>query len=387
MKGWYKLISIITALLVIPAAVWAEGPPKPSSMSNSLAQTLMVIIAALLLVIAALGYVVISAAKVNLRRYREERKKNDSNAIGKTLVVLILCCMGTAVFAEEATPEKAAAVDAGIAGLSSSIFYSLLSVIAFEFIIILGLLYNLRSLLVEEITTNVAGETIKKKSSFSEWWDNINKFKPIKEEAKIDLGHDYDGIRELDNKLPPWWLYGFYATILFACIYLWRHEVSHTAPTGVEEYAIAMEKAAVQQEAYLKKSANNIDETNVKLLTDPAGLEAAKKIFTTTCAACHAVDGGGGAGPNLTDDYWLHGGSVKDIFKTIKYGWPDKGMRSWKDDYSPLQIAQLASYVKSLHGSKPANPKEAQGEIFKDVPFADSTGAKTPAASTDSTKK
>ena len=101
-------------------------------------------------------------------------------------------------------------------------------------------------------------------------------------------------------------------------------------------------------------------------MSDASNLEAGKKIFTTTCAACHAADGGGMVGPNLTDNYWIHGGSIVDIFKTIKYGWPEKGMKSWQEDYSPVQMAQLSSYVKSLTGTKPAKAKEPQGDLFSD---------------------
>ncbi len=124
----------------------------------------------------------------------------------------------------------------------------------------------------------------------------------------------------------------------------------------------------------------NVDENTVKYLTDASDLEAGKQIFTTTCAACHLADGGGLVGPNLTDDYWLHGCSIKDIFKSITYGWPEKGMKSWKDDYSPLQIEQIASYVKSLHGTKPKTPKEPQGTLCTDQGAA-------PASGTDSTQK
>jgi len=195
----------------------------------------------------------------------------------------------------------------------------------------------------------------------------------------IDLGHDYDGIRELDNRLPPWWLYGFYLTILVGCIYLWRYHVSHTAPLSGEEYQIAMQEAAVQKEAYLKKAANNIDETNVKFMSGATNLAAGKAIFETICSACHGKEGQGVVGPNLTDDYWIHGGSISDIFKTIKYGYPEKGMKSWKDDYSPTQMADLASYIQTLHGTNPPNPKAPQGTLYT------AAQTSTPAASVDST--
>jgi cytochrome c oxidase cbb3-type subunit 3 len=134
----------------------------------------------------------------------------------------------------------------------------------------------------------------------------------------------------------------------------------------VQELQIAMQQAEQEKEAYLAKSANKVDENSVVFLNDAVALGSGKKIFTASCAPCHGADGGGVVGPNLTDDYWLHGGSLNDVFKTIKYGWTEKGMKSWKDDFSPVQIAQIASYVKSLHGTKPATPKEPQGELYKE---------------------
>src|SRR5690606_17047420 len=104
-------------------------------------------------------------------------------------------------------------------------------------------------------------------------------------------------------------------------------------------------EAEILQKAYLANSANKIDENTVTYLSENADLLEGKTIFTAVCAACHGADGGGIVGPNLTDDYWVHGGSVKDIFKVIKYGVPEKGMKSWKDDYPPKKIAQLASYI------------------------------------------
>jgi len=247
-------------------------------------------------------------------------------------------------------------------GISDTAFYLLVSVVALEVFVMMALLYNLRVIIGRKRAAALpdAASVAAKKNRLS-WWDRFNSFKPIAQEADLDLGHDYDGIRELDNRLPPWWLYGFYCTILFAGVYLWRYHISHTAPLPAEEYRIAVQNAEVRKAEYLKKAANNVDESTVKLLTSPGDLAAGKTVFETTCFACHGKQGEGGVGPNLTDEYWLHGGSVSDVFKTIKYGWPEKGMKSWKDDYSPSQIAQIASYVESLVGTHPENPKPPQG--------------------------
>jgi cytochrome c oxidase cbb3-type subunit 3 len=149
-------------------------------------------------------------------------------------------------------------------------------------------------------------------------------------------------------------------------LYLWRYHVSESAPLSIGEFDIAMQKAAVEHEIYLKKSASLVDENTVSMLIDAEASMAGKKIFELNCAACHGKAGEGTVGPNLTDDYWLHGGSIKDIFKTIKYGWSEKGMKSWKDDLSPMQIAQISTYIKLMSGTNPPNAKEKQGELYKE---------------------
>src|SRR6185312_1373083 len=252
-------------------------------------------------------------------------------------------------------PAGAATVTSQVVnGVPDTAFYLISGVIALEGIIVLYLLFNLSRLARQQGTTV-------RKWSFSKWWTKANRFRPIGEEADLDLGHDYDGIRELDNRLPPWWLYGFYGTILFAGVYLWRYHVVHSAPLPAEEYRIAVRDAEERKAEFLKKAANSVDESTVTLLTGQTDLDAGKAIFQGVCFACHGKNGEGGVGPNLTDKYWLHGGTINEVFRTIKYGWPEKGMKSWKDDYSPRQIAQLASYVKSLAGSNPPNAKAPQG--------------------------
>ncbi len=394
MKNFFKKYSslkwkvMIVTVLLSPASVFAAGPPVASELSNPLAIVLLVVIIGLLLVIALLANIVIGAAKLNLQRFISEKKKN--NTVSKILGVVLLCCITGAAFAADSPATTTAATDTSIAGLSSTSFYALLSVIFLELIILITLLFNLKKLLQsEKLAATIQGDEVAPETAFSGWWEKVNSFVPMKEEAQIDLGHNYDGIRELDNRLPPWWLYGFYVCIIFAAIYLYRYHVAHSAPLSGEELKIELAKADADKQEYLKKAGNSVDENTVKLLTDAKDLDAAKAIFTTICAACHKPDGGGLVGPNLTDDYWLHGGGIKDIFKTIKYGWPEKGMQSWKDNYTPLQIAQLASYVKSLHGTKPAIAKEPQGTLYVEekAGASDSTKAKTDSLKTNADKK
>jgi cytochrome c oxidase cbb3-type subunit 3 len=379
---WVKALVVVISIGFSSNDAFAAGPPKASELSNPLAQVLLVIIVGLLLAIGLLANVILGAAQVYLQRYKDERKKTSSNA-GKFLTVALLCLTSSALFAAEVPPATAAvAEETAIGGLSLTSFYVLVSVIFLELLILWVLLANLKKLLSKEAAIALGAEeqAEAKTSSFQQWWDNFNSFKPLKEESSIDLGHDYDGIRELDNRLPPWWLYGFYLTIIFAGLYLYRYHVAKSAPLSKQELAISLEQAAADKEAYLKTAASKVDENTVVYLTSPADHEAGQQIFQTICAACHLKDGGGSVGPNLTDNYWIHGGGIKDIFKTLKYGWPEKGMKSWKEDYSPTQLAQLASYVKSLGGTKPAVPKAPQGVLY------DEKASAAPAPATDSTK-
>lgn len=188
---------------------------------------------------------------------------------------------------------------------------------------------------------------------------------PVEQEADVLLHHDYDGIHELDNKLPPWWVALFYVTILFAGAYLVYYHFTDIGPSSLDEYNTEVAQAEEQVAEYLAKQANLIDESNVTALTDEKSLEAGKAIFLANCAACHGQNGEGGVGPNMTDHYWLHGGKITDIFKTIKYGVPEKGMISWQSQLRPADMHQVASYLLTLQGTNPPNPKEPQGELYE----------------------
>jgi mono/diheme cytochrome c family protein len=277
------------------------------------------------------------------------------------------------------------------------------------------------------------------------------------------LEHDYDGIQELDNDLPPWWLYLFYATIIWGIMYLLYFHVlaigdssyaeymkeidpewveSHAKKAGsleyktpffsaagditplsrMEEYEAALLESQsgkkrgdldagiedlgfedliiaamrIAEPENLTKLQNTFpdiwdkaqsvakDETKgemvaatsvadesefaMEVLTDEASLSAGGAIFEANCATCHGKFGEGGIGPNFTDEYFIHGGSMKNTVKIIKQGVPAKGMISWRGILKDLQIQQVASYILKLQGTNPPNAKAPQGEKVELLP-------------------
>lgn len=190
--------------------------------------------------------------------------------------------------------------------------------------------------------------------------------KPIEKEGEIILDHEYDGIRELDNDLPPWWRYGFYASIVFAAVYLIRFHVFN-GENQYQELQNTLELAKVELEDYKKNAKDLVDFDSVTQLTDPADLASGKAVYDANCVACHMPDGGGGIGPNLTDDHWILGGGIKNVFHTISEGGRSgKGMIAWKAMLKPVEMAQVASYLLTFQGTTPANPKEAEGDVWVD---------------------
>ncbi|MEP2935946.1 MAG: cbb3-type cytochrome c oxidase N-terminal domain-containing protein [Gilvibacter sp.] len=193
---------------------------------------------------------------------------------------------------------------------------------------------------------------------------NLLGSKPLEEEHEIILDHNYDGIKELDNKLPPWWVYSFYATIIFAVIYLAKYHVFQ-GDTQEQEYVAKMAQADLEVAEYKKTAKNLVDINSVVVLTEESDLKAGKTVFAANCVACHKADGGGGIGPNLTDPNWILGGGIKNVFNTISEGGrAGKGMIPWKTELKPIEMAQVASYILTLEGTTPAEPKKAEGDIW-----------------------
>lgn len=192
------------------------------------------------------------------------------------------------------------------------------------------------------------------------------KTKAIENEEEIVLDHNYDGIRELDNVLPPWWVYMFYATIIFGVIYFVRFEILDGDNQFVE-YEKEVAQAKLEIAKFKKNSPNVFDESKITLLTEAADLKRGKAIFDMNCVACHMADGGGGIGPNLTDKNWILGGGIKNVFNTITKGGRDgKGMVAWGKTIKPEDRVKVASYVLSLQGTTPANPKAPEGDLWQE---------------------
>lgn len=218
----------------------------------------------------------------------------------------------------------------------------------------------------------------------SKWYQNLvsklTRSKEIEREEDIMLEHDYDGIKELDNVLPPWWVYLFYGTIIFSVIYLVRFHVVGDY-TQTEEFNKEIELAELEKSKLPKDPADEVSYETVVAVTDAASLAKGKEIFTNACAACHKADGGGLVGPNLTDKHWINGGGIKNVFKLISEGSKNNpSMVAWKANLSSKDIQSVASYILTLEGSNPPGAKAAEGEIWTE------TAAPAAEAVVDSTK-
>ncbi len=200
-----------------------------------------------------------------------------------------------------------------------------------------------------------------KKATQTSWSQRLLGLRPLSEEKDIMIDHDFDGIKELDNPIPMWFNGMFYASIVFAVIYLLVYHVFGWGLNQDQEYEREMARAEAARQEYLAQSANNVDENTVQVDASANVIQAGSAIFSLNCAVCHGANGEGGIGPNLVDEFWIHGGEIEDVFKVVKYGVLDKGMVPWEQSLTPMQIAEVSNYILTLRGTNPSNQKEPQG--------------------------
>jgi cytochrome c oxidase cbb3-type subunit 3 len=178
-------------------------------------------------------------------------------------------------------------------------------------------------------------------------------------------GHSYDGIDELDNSLPRWWLNSFYLTIVFAIIYS-LYYLTGEGPTLVKEYERAKSDYEYAQYSHKTTVKTATEEELRAFLKEPARIKAGREIFQSKCVACHGPQGQGGIGPNLTDDYWIHGGKMTEILSVVTQGVLDKGMPPWGSMLKQDELHSVVTFVKSLRGSNPPGAKAPQGVLVKE---------------------
>lgn len=345
---------------------------KPASI-NSVELMMIAISIVLAFVIWGMGQVLYTLGSQLME------KRRTSGNLPSLLLLIGLISFSSMARGQEVI-AAAAAPSTSYGTLNSGSFWALAVVIGIEVIVITYLMFNIRALQNELLPPAMT-----QKSKWSDWWKAVDRrfftrAVSVEKEADVLLDHDYDGIRELDNALPPWWKYGFYVSIVAGVIYMFNFHVFGTGKNPTEEYAAEMERAKIEIAEYNAKSKDKIDENNIAMPA-AAGIAKGKELYGANCWACHGKLGEGGAGPNLTDDYWIHKGSLNDIYQSIKHGYPEKGMQAWEKQFSPKEISYLTGYVKTLRGTNPPNPKLPQGDLYNEATSpSDSSVAKPEAA-------
>jgi len=354
-----RLLPLLLGLLAVAnlnAQTQTSTAPPDTGAGFNVVIFIMITIAVLLaFVILGLGVVLNTLG-------REALKHNGKS--GKAAALLIMFSFASlSGFAQEAEPTVVAG-PSQIAGITPFAFWMIVFVIFLEIVAVFFMLFMIRRMQQE------LPAFAEKQSSFAIWFKSLDKklftkAVPVEKEADILLDHSYDGIKELDNSLPPWWKYGFIVTIIFSVGYMLHFHVFGFGKDPVQEYQYEMEKAEAALLKYQEADPGKIDENNIQM-ADAAGIARGAEIYNTACWSCHGKQLEGGAGPNLVDDYWIHKGSMNDIYVSIKVGYPDKGMQSWEKNYSPKEISYLTSYIKSMKGSNPPNAKAPQGDLYVD---------------------
>ncbi len=389
--GRHTLLTL--GALMVHSLIWAQtqivqataAAPKATPYTSPIFYALCFVAILLLIFIMQLSKVLTTVA----RNY----KRGDKSLWDKTMMILVLIAASMATTAPLSAAVPATAATAQPAptplldflhqGFGSNAINALASIIFFELLVVVYLLRLVRMFTMKEQEFESALIEIPATIT-SPLWDKLNASIAIAEESAIMTDHEYDGIRELDNSLPPWWKYGFYLTIVWAFGYMLYYHIS-SGPSSAQEYKSQMTQAANDLAEYRKMAKNRVDESNVAVLKEGSDLKAGSSIFIQYCAVCHAADGGGIVGPNLTDNYWIHGNDIKNIFTTIKYGVQGKGMKSWQQELSPVMMAQVSSYITTLQGTSPASPKAPEGKLVEatiqavaDTSATDTTGISKP---------
>lgn len=364
LKNYTK--GILTLLTVFFMSNYSFAAVTDTNQSGGLSNTTVFYMLIALAILLVIGILFLSNSIKDLMKsdfykskiYEQEKKKRDNKNVVTTLLLLVGIPM---VSFSQAAVTAAANNDIPLTWVWGMVIINL---------ILLGVVFYVRNLFFQILRTVKEKKVVIKdgKEIQVKEVSKINQILtdavPIEREHEIMMDHEYDGIHELDNNMPPWWLWSFYASIIFAVIYIFNYHIIGSSDLQIAEYNKSIELGEEEVTAYLLTQKLNVDESNVVMLTDASDLSKGKGLFEKKCVACHGKQAEGVIGPNLTDDNWIHGGSITDVFKIVKYGNVAKGMQAWNDELNPVEMQQVASYIKSIKGTAIGIGKDPEGEIY-----------------------
>ncbi len=366
MKNYIKGMGIFATLSMMSFSSFAAT--TDSNQAGGLSNETIFYVLAILAVLLLVGIFFLTSSVKDLMKsefyktkvYEQEEKKRAKNNSNTALAILAILGMPFASFSQ-GTVAATENADFPLSWVWMMVVVN---------IILLGVVFYVRTLFFQILRSVKPRKVIVKEgveiTEPSKITQILTDAVPLDKEHEILMDHEYDGIMELDNNLPPWWLYSFYVSIVFAFVYIINYHVIEAAPLQQEEYELAMAEGEKEVAEYLASQKLNVDESNVVLLTEASDLSKGKGIFEKKCVACHGKQAEGVIGPNLTDNYWIHGGDIVSVFKIVKYGKAEKGMQAWKDELNPIEMQQVSSYIKSLAGTAVGIGKAPQGELYKE---------------------
>ncbi len=366
LKNYIKGAGLFTAITLLSSSSFAAVTDTNQSGGLSNTTVFYILLALAIILLIAIFFLTNSVKELvqsdfyKKKMYEEETKRKNNT--GTVASLLMLIGVPFASFSQTIATSASVNSDMPVSWVWTMVIICL---------ILLGVVFYVRNLFFQilrsvkpkKIVEVATKSEVKEVSKLSKILVDVV---PIEREHEIMMDHEYDGIYELDNNLPPWWIWSFYACIVFAVVYLFNYHIIEISPLQEEEYNIEIAEGKRKVAEYLASQKLNVNESNVIMLTASSDLSGGEKIFMENCKACHGAMGEGGIGPNLTDDYWLHGGDIKSVFKIVKYGVQEKGMQSWKKSLSAIQMQQVSSYIKNIKGKAVGmeSAKEPQGELY-----------------------
>lgn len=328
------------------APVAGAGPDRPMYEKFGMTPTQLFALMASFTALLVLFVMILAGSVSNIIQFRKDKLKGL-----KTVLLLIALSAGQGAFS--ASPEITPGPEY-LVSFPDSAFWSFL---VFDLILVFIIIYFIRLM-----RTEISDYSLPRKFNlFARWNKKLTDAVPVEEESSILLDHDYDGIRELDNNLPPWWKYGFYVTIAWSVAYLVYYHVMGAGPLQEAEYIAEMEEGDRLEAEYKAAHPELITAENVTLLTDASSISQGRSVYTTYCQTCHMEGGKGGIGPNLTDKNWIYDGDIKGVFSTITNG-AQNGMVAWKELLPANEIQAVASYILQLEYVAPPVGKAPQGD-------------------------